>query len=126
MSIHRAVGPRQTSVAPADFIAGKLEQARGVVRQLRQLLMDDAFRHDHELRLALADELLREVEGISLRVDRPSVRQTAARVRAAIGLPTADAGAVDMPVETALAFLALAIDAPVETAEVRPPRPRDD
>lgn len=88
-----------------------LHQARAALRQLRDLLTNDLYAGDAEFRLALADDLLREIESLGLTAGRPTVRRTAAHVRAAIGLSTSES-TVPMPVETALAFLALAIDPP--------------
>ena len=92
-----------------------LHRAHSAVRQLRDLLTNQIYANDHEFRLSLADELLREIESLGLTAGRPTVRKTAAHVRASIGLPTPES-TVNMPVETALAFLAIAIDPP-ETKE---------
>jgi hypothetical protein len=88
-----------------------LHQARSALRQLRDLLTNDLYAGDREFRLGLAEDLLREIESLGLTAGRPTVRRTAAHVRAAIGLSTNES-TVYMPVETALAFLALAIDPP--------------
>jgi hypothetical protein len=93
-----------------------LHQSRSALRQLRDLLTNDLYADDREFRLAVADELLREIESLGLTAGRPTVRRTAAHVRASIGLATPES-TVYMPVETALAFLALAIDPP-ETPDI--------
>lgn len=86
-------------------------QARTALHQLRDLLTNALYADDREFRLAVAEELLREIEALGLNAGRPTIRKTAAHLRASIGLPTAES-TVYMPVETALAFLALAIDPP--------------
>ena len=91
-----------------------LEQVTAVHRQLRDLLHDASMRAEPELRPALADELLQEIEVLGLALQRPAVRQAAARVRRAVGLPLRDIAIVPMSVDTALAFLSLAIDPPGE------------
>ena len=93
-----------------------LYRARCALSQLRDLLTNDLYAGDSEFRLALAEDLLCEIESLGLAARRPTVLRTAAHVRAAIGLPTVES-TVPMPVETAIAFLALAIDPPV-TEEV--------
>ena len=92
-----------------------LYQARAALRQLRDLLTNELYADDPGFRLALAEDLLREIESLGLTAGRPTVRRTAAHVRAAIGLATPES-TVPMPVETALAFLALAIDPPESDA----------
>jgi len=87
-----------------------LDQANAVTRQLRQLLNDTSVSEEPELRLALADELIQEIEVLGLALHRPAVRQATLRVRRAIGLPTGEPPSVPMSSETALAFLSLAID----------------
>lgn len=98
----------------ADRRAVVLTQATAVWRQLRQLLGDATLAQQPELRLALADELIQEIDVLALALQRPAVRQATARVRCAIGLPIDDPPTVPMPLETALAFLSLAIDPPEE------------
>ncbi len=93
------------------------QQAAAVCRQLRTLLHDASLRAEPQLRLELADELLQEIETVALALHRPAVRQASARVRRAIGLPLHGIPVVPMSVETALAFLSLAIDPPGEMVD---------
>lgn len=111
-------------IADADRFRGDrqamlLSQATAVTRQLRQLLNDQNVLEQPELRLALADELIQEIEILGLGLQRPAVRQATARVRRALGLPVAESS-VPMSLDTALAFLSLAINPPDEMVAEQP------
>jgi hypothetical protein len=118
---------RPNSASPIRFDRASLrvEQARAALRHLRMLLADRRLDAEPALRRDLSEELLREIEGLGLALQRPTVRQAVARVRRAAGLPVPDAegdlhlesGGIPMPVEAALAFLAVAIDPPEAAAD---------